>query len=198
MIRINLLPVRAERKKQTLRKQLITGVLVILLAVATCAYLEIMITGRIKKLNREIKRTRQQIAALKPVVDKINRYKKQQEEIKKKIEVINNLAATRLDPVYVLHDINRYKPDKLWLTKLDRKAGSLSIKGIAIDNETIVNFLNNLKNSAFLHHSELAFLKSTRINDLELKEFLINTTITSQASRETGGQDQDGKQAKGK
>ncbi len=198
MIRINLLPVRAERKKQTLRKQLIIGIAVILLAVVVCVYLEIMMTGKISRISRDISRTKKEIARLQPVVNKINKFKKQQEEIRKKIEVINNLAATRLDPVYVLHDINRYKPEKLWLTSLNRKAGSLSIKGIAIDNETIVNFLDNLKQSKFLHNSELAYLRATKIKDLELKEFLINTTIVSQAAAEGRDQASKSKQSKGK
>ncbi len=182
MIRINLLPVRAERKKQNLRKQLIIGISIIIMTLGVCGYLHFFMLAKINQVSRNLKRTQREIAALKPVIDKINRYKKQKKEITKKISIINNLAAARLEPVYTLYDLNQYKPDKLWFTQLNKKGSSLNIKGISIDNETIVNFLDNLKQSLPLQQSELIYLKSSKMQDLELKEFLINSTLTSIAA----------------
>ncbi len=178
MIRINLLPVRAERKKHSLQKQLAIGIATIVLAIAICGYAQFFLVTKINRVSRNLKRTQKEIAALKPVIDKINRYKQQKEEINKKITIIDNLDAARLDPVYTLYDLNQYKPDKLWFTQLSKKGSSLNIKGISIDNETIVNFLDNLKQSLPLRKSELVYLKSSKIQDLELKEFLINSMLT--------------------
>ncbi|HDJ28156.1 MAG TPA: hypothetical protein ENF28_02790, partial [Proteobacteria bacterium] len=91
MIRINLLPVRAERKKQSLHKQLAIGILTVVLVVAICGYIQFFMVTKINRVSRNLKRTQQQIAALKPVIDKINHYKQQKDEITKKITVINNL-----------------------------------------------------------------------------------------------------------
>ncbi|MCK4378784.1 MAG: PilN domain-containing protein, partial [Deltaproteobacteria bacterium] len=123
-------------------------------------------------------------------IDKINRYKQQKDEIAKKITVINNLDSARLEPIYILHDLNQYKPDKLWFTQLSRKGSNLNIKGISIDNETIVNFLDNLKQSLPLKQSELIYLKSQKIQDLNLKEFLINSMLTSVAATKTSSASQ--------
>jgi len=182
MIRINLLPVRAERKKQSQNKQLAIGIFTVVLVVAICGYIQFFIVAKINRVSRNLKRTQQQIATLKPVIDKINLYKQQKDEIAKKIAVINNLDSSRLEPVYTLYDLNQYKPDKLWFTQLSKKGLSLNIIGISIDNETIVNFLDNLKQSLPLKQSELIYLKSIKIQDLELKEFLINSTLTSVAA----------------
>jgi len=182
MIRINLLPVRAERKKHSLQKQLAIGIISIVLAVAICGYVHFFLIAKINRVSRNLKQTQKEIAALKPIIDKINHYKQQKEEISKKITIIDNLDAARLEPVYTLHDLNQYKPDKLWFTQLSKKASSLNIKGISIDNETIVNFLDNLKQSLPLKKSELVYLKSSKIQDLELKEFLINSMLTPVAA----------------
>jgi len=190
MIRINLLPVRAERKKQSLHKQLAIGILTIVLVVAIYGYIQFFMITKINRVSRNLKRTQQQIAALKPVIDKINRYKQQKDEITKKITVINNLDSARLEPIYILHDLNQYKPDKLWFTQLSRKGSSLNIKGISIDNETIVNFLDNLKQSLPLKQSELIYLKSHKIQDLDLKEFLINSMLTSVAATKSASASQ--------
>ena len=190
MIRINLLPVRAERKKQNLQNQLAIGIFTVILAVAICGYLQFFITAKINRVSRKLKSTQQEIKALKPVIDKINHYKQQKEEITRKIAVINKLDAARLAPIYVLHDLNQYKPDKLWFTQLSKKGTSLNIKGISIDNETIVSFLDNLKQSLPLKHSELIYLKSHKIQDLELKEFLINSMLISVAATKTSSKNQ--------
>lgn len=182
MIRINLLPVRAERKKQSLHKQLAVGIFTIVLVVATCGFIQFFMVKKINRISHKLKRTQQEIAALKPVIDKINHYKQQKDEINKKIAVINNLDAARLEPIYTLYDLNQYKPDKLWFTQLSKKGSSLNIKGISIDNETIVNFLDNLKQSRPLKQSELIYLKSSKIQGLELKEFLINSMLTTVAA----------------
>jgi type IV pilus assembly protein PilN len=183
MIRINLLPVRAERKKQSLQKQLAIGIGTIVLALAVCGYMHFFLTAKINRVSRNLKRTQREIAALKPVIDKINHYKQQKEAIAKKIAIIDNLASARLEPVYTLYDLNQYKPDKLWFTQLIKRGSSLNIKGVSIDNETIVNFLDNLKQSLPLKQSELVYLKSNKIQDLELKEFLINSTLTPVAAK---------------
>ncbi len=190
MIRINLLPVRAERKKQSLQRQLAIGIVTVVLVVAICGYIQFFMVTKISRISRNLKRTQQQIAALKPVIDKINRYKQQKDEIAKKITVINNLDSARLEPIYILHDLNQYKPDKLWFTQLSKKGSSLNIKGISIDNETIVNFLDNLKQSLPLKQSELIYLKSHKIQDLELKEFLINSMLTSVAATKSASASQ--------
>ncbi|MBN2332858.1 MAG: PilN domain-containing protein [Deltaproteobacteria bacterium] len=196
MIRINLLPVRAERKKQTLRNQMAIGIGIILLTLVVCGVAQVMISSKVKSVKAGLQRTQKQIAALQPVIDKIDQYKKQKEEISRKIEVINNLDSSRLLPVKTLHDINQYKPDKLWLTSLSRKNTLLEIKGIAIDNETIVEFLNNVKQSEQLQQSELVYLKSKALQDLELKEFMIKTLLPS--TKTTTPEEPATKQAKSK
>ncbi|NIA19794.1 MAG: hypothetical protein GWP07_05095 [Xanthomonadaceae bacterium] len=190
MIRINLLPVRAERKKHNLQNQLAIGIFTVILVVAVCGYIQFFMVTKINRVSRNLKRTQQEIAALKPVIDKINHYKQQKDEIAKKIAVIDNLDSARLEPIYTLHDLNQYKPDKLWFTQLNKKGSSLNIKGISIDNETIVNFLDNLKQSLPLKQSELIYLKSHKIQDLELKEFLINSMLTSVAATKTSSASQ--------
>ena len=190
MIKINLLPVRAERKKHNLQNQLAIGIFTAILVVVICGYIQFFIVSKISRVSRKLKRTQQEVAALKPVMDKINHYKQQKNEIAKKIAVINNLDSARLEPIYTLHDLNQYKPDKLWFTQLNKKGSSLNIKGISIDNETIVNFLDNLKQSLPLKQSELIYLKSHKIQDLDLKEFLINSMLTTVAATKSAGASQ--------
>ena len=124
-----------------------------------------------------MQRTEKKIKQLEPIIKKIEEYKKQKEEISKKIAVIIDLDRYRMAPVVILSDLNRQRPEKLWFTNLKESGQHLTISGVAIDNETIVNFLNNLKQSEPLKNADLTLLRSQKMEGLELKEFTIDCPL---------------------
>ena len=177
MIQINLLPVRAERRKEFIRKQLSIAALSIFFAIAVMGLLFLRLQGQLHNTESSLARTNKRIKQLAPVIKKIEAYKKQKEEISKKIAVIIDLDRYRLAPVVVLSDLNLQRPEKLWFSDLKENSRHLTISGIAVDNETIVTFLNNLKQSVPLHNSDLTLLRSQNIQKLELKKFTIDCTL---------------------
>lgn len=177
MIKINLLPIRAERRKEFIRKQLSIAALSIFFAIAVMGLLFLRIQGQMHATESSLARTNKKIKQLAPVLKKIEAYKKQKADISKKIAVIIDLDRYRLAPVVVLSDLNVQRPEKLWFTDLKENSRHLAISGVAVDNETIVTFLNNLKQSIPLHNSDLKLLRSQSIQKLELKKFTIDSTL---------------------
>ncbi len=177
MIHINLLPARAERRKELIRKQLSIAALTILFTVAAMGLLFYRVQSQYNQTQSTLQRTNKKIKQLEPVIKKIDQYKKQKEEISKKIAVIIDLDRYRLAPVVILSDLNRQRPEKLWFTNLKESSQHLTISGVAVDNETIVSFLNNLKLSAPLKNADLTLLRSQTIQDLKLKEFTISCSL---------------------
>ncbi len=181
MIKINLLPVRAERRKEFIRKQLSIAALAIFFAIAVMGLLFVRLQGQLNNAESSLARTNKKIRQLAPVIKKIETYKKQKDEISKKIAVIIDLDRYRLAPVVVLSDLNLQRPEKLWFTDLKENSRHLTISGVAIDNETIVTFLNNLKQSIPLQNSDLTLLRSQNIKKLELKKFTIDCPLNLDA-----------------
>ena len=177
MIQINLLPVRAERRKEFIRKQLSIAALTLLFTVTAIGLLYYRIQTQFNTTHSTLQRTNKKIKQLEPVIKKIDQYKKQKEEISKKIAVIIDLDRYRLAPVVILSDLNRQRPEKLWFTNLKESGQRLTISGVAVDNETIVTFLNNLKQSAPLKKADLTLLRSKKVQRLGLKEFTITCPI---------------------
>ena len=177
MIQINLLPVRAERRKEFIRKQLSIAALSIFFAIAVMGLLFFRMQGQLNKTESSLARTNKRIKQLGPVIKKIEAYKKQKAEISKKIAVIIDLDRYRVAPVVVLSDLNQQRPEKLWFTAIKENSRHLTINGVAIDNETIVTFLNNLKESIPLHNSDLTLLRSQNIQKLKLKKFTIDCPL---------------------
>ncbi len=177
MIQINLLPVRAERRKEFIRKQLSIAVLTLFCTIAVMILLFFRLQGQYNNTKTSLTSTNKKIKQLEPVLKKIELYKKQKAEISKKISVIIDLDRYRLAPVVVLADLNRQRPEKLWLTSIKEKSRHLTINGVAIDNETIVMFLNNLKHSTPLKNADLTLLRSQKIQGLDLKMFKIDCQL---------------------
>ncbi len=177
MIHINLLPVRAERRKEFIRKQLSIVGLTLLFTVAAIGLFYLRTQAYFNETKRTLQQTQKKIKQLEPIIKKVEILKKQKQEISKKISVIIDLDRNRLAPVVVLSDLNRQRPEKLWFTGLKESGKRLTISGVAVDNETIVDFLNNLKQSPTLKKADLKLLRSQKIKQLELKGFTINCPL---------------------
>jgi len=174
MIKINLLPVRAERRKEFIRKQLSIVALSIVCALAVMAFFFFRLQNHYNSTNSSLHRTNKEIKRLEPVIRKINAYKIQKDDISRKISIIIDLDRYRLAPVVVLSDLNQLRPEKLWFNSIKTKGKRLTISGVAVDNETIVTFLNSLKESVPLKEANLTLLRSRNIKALKLKAFTID------------------------
>jgi len=177
MIQINLLPVRAERRKEFIRRQLIIAGLSLFVAIVVMGLFYHRLQTRFAETKKELQLTNRRIKALEPVIRKIEEYKKQKAEISKKIAIIIDLDRRRPAPVIIFSDLNRLHPDKLWFTSLKQNGKNLTITGVAIDNETVVSFLNNLKKSKVLKNADLTMLRSQKVAKLTLKGFTINCPL---------------------
>jgi type IV pilus assembly protein PilN len=192
MIRINLLPYRAARKKENIRIQVnvFLGSLLILCGLIFLgnSYLK----GRVNGLKSEIATTREQVAKYQQINQEIAEIKKKLDVLNRKIEVINNLERDRKAPVRNLDEIYRLVVEKrMWYTQLEEKGNAIRISGIAIDNQTVADYMTRVERSEHFTNVRLAAIKQHKIqaNDLSLKQFDVNfdkkTATTSAAKGST-------------
>ena len=86
MIKINLLPFRAARKKENIRQQVTIFALSIILVLVILVVFQGSLSGKIKDLNKDISKTREQITIFKAKADKVEEIKKQLDTLEKKAE----------------------------------------------------------------------------------------------------------------
>jgi type IV pilus assembly protein PilN len=177
MIRINLLPFRAARKKENVRRQLSVFVLSLVL-------LFLVLLGGLTWSNRKLEQTATRLEETKTEVDRltkineeIKKYKKEISDNEKKIKVINRLEANRTEPVKLIDAMTALiVPNRMWFTAFDAKGNSVDIKGIAVDNKTVADFMTRLENSTFFSAVNLATVKQEKIRNLDMKRFHITCT----------------------
>jgi len=195
MIRINLLPFRAARKKENIRRQVSIVLLSIFLVILVMLYFNISLKNKIDALDAKVESTKKQIALVEKQAKKVDRIKKEFDKLKKKIRVIKNLETNRKASIRLLDNMTKMvvektsiseldesegkdiKPEKrLWFTSFSAKGNDINIKGIALDNKTVADFMTRLEVSEIYKNVNLKTLKQQKVNKLKLKSFEITCT----------------------
>lgn len=173
MIRINLLPFRAARKKENIRRQLSIFLLLLIIVTGGLYYYNVILNSQINELNGKINATRVALNAKKQQAAEVDRITKELEILKKKTEVIVNLALDRKEAVMLLDAMTRLIVDKrMWFTSMQAREGTVDVRGIALDNKTVADFMTLLEKSPHFDNVRLQSTKRHQIGDYDnLKSF---------------------------
>jgi type IV pilus assembly protein PilN len=177
MIRINLLPIRAEKKREILRQQGLIAIGIVLLIAAVIAGVHMTLASDISDLRQRIADRRAEIARLQAVIGEVREFRKKKRELEEKISVIAGLEERQRGPSQVLHELAVLVPEKLWIESLKDKGGSLSLEGVAIDNQTIAQFMTKLEASPWFEGVRLEVTKQVARGGASLKSFSVKAAI---------------------
>ena len=193
MIRINLLPFRAARKKENVRRQISVFLLSFALIIIAVVYWNIWLGNRITKLKVRNKDTITQIAKYDKINKEIAQIKKALSTLEQKIKVIETLEGSRKDAVIFMTSMtDLIVEERMWFTSLDAQGSKITIRGIALDERTIVDFMNNLEKTEGLYANvTLKTLTQQKIQGrMNLKSFdisLINASLNKDKKQDTAG-----------
>ena len=175
MIRINLLPVRAEQRRVSAKKEITLFALALggLLVILYSGHLAMLV--RISDAEERVDAVKTQIAGLKRDVVRIADFKSQTEVLEKKIGVIVQLQKQKIGPARMLDDLATILTDdkKVWLVSLEEKGGQLTLEGEAMEHENISDFQIALeRRSIFFKDIKLVYVdddKSGGVSHLKWK-----------------------------
>ncbi|MCW5198540.1 PilN domain-containing protein [Desulfobulbus sp. F4] len=169
MLRINLLPVKKIKQQAEAWRQLKMFGVVFIVLLAVLAFVVFYLTNRINALDVEIARLEQRQKELAEIKKQIDELKEKKKAVDDQTNLIKQVEQTSALTAHVLDEVANLVPnDRLWLVALNQSASSLTMNGVALDNQTVAEFLEKLK-------------KSPYINDDSVK--LANATLMSQAGR---------------
>ncbi len=175
MIRINLLPFRAARTKENIRRQISIFLLSLLLVTVTIIYSNTRLNSKMLDLNTRTEKITKELAKYTKINNEIKSIKKKLELLKKKTNIIKNLALSSEDAVRLLDAMTKMVVEKrMWLTMLETKGKTVNIKGVALDNKTVADFMTRLEDSKLFKKVELKTTKQQQFKKtINLKSFVI-------------------------
>ena len=178
MIKINLLLTRKE-KKAGVRKEVVILIVAVGLLLILLAALNWKIGKEKEDMVAQISETKKEIARYKSLAVEVTKAKEAQKVLQDKLNIINSLRKGKETPVRVLDEISVDKPEKLQLELMKKEGSKLAIEGIALDDETIVQFMTNLKKSKLFKNVDLIVSEQIEQNKIKLKKFILSCEIIS-------------------
>ena len=154
MIRINLLPFRAVRKKRKYPANKVSFFLLFSGLVAVALLLAHLYMGNwVNSLQAQTNQVDTEIKRYEEIGKQVDENKKRIEVINKKKNVINSLIKDRYKPVRLLGVLTEMIiTDQMWLTSLSTQGAGVRIKGVAMDETDCGRFYDESgKFGAFLY-----------------------------------------------
>ncbi|MFQ5585449.1 MAG: PilN domain-containing protein [Thermodesulfobacteriota bacterium] len=173
MIRINLLPVRAARKKETIRQQLSVAGLSLLLLFIIFGGVYWNRSNRLSEINADISKKEGEVRQLRKKVGELAKIKKQQKLVMEKLAKVEQLESKRKGPVKLFQQVSQAIPKKAWIESLKETKGGISIAGFAATEEVVADFMRGLEKFPELGRVELDILKKAKRGGVEMFAFTI-------------------------
>ena len=175
MIRINLLPFRAARKKENIRRQASIFALSLAFLLIILFYYNWSLGSKIDRLNDQITKTKTELAKYEKINKEIAAIKKKLSTLKNKMAVMESLEANRFEPSRLLDVMTQViVPKRMWFTNMSSKGSNVRIAGIALDNKTVADFMVRLEKSGLFSDVDLNTLKQQKMGKSNLKSFLVS------------------------
>ncbi|MBN1277660.1 MAG: PilN domain-containing protein [Deltaproteobacteria bacterium] len=168
MIKINLLPFRAARQKENIRRQISIYVLSVFFVLSAIGYFYFNINTKFDSLTNEKIRKTNELATYAQTTKRIKELENKKIQVGKKLDIIRGLEKKKAGPVQMLDEISTAVPkNKLWLTSLVEKGGILTLNGVAADNDVVALFMTNLEKAEHIHSVDLSSTQLKKIQDYE-------------------------------
>ena len=159
MIRINLLGSEAEQKTKGLKglslPELSVGAtqagmgalfVSVLVIIAVAWWYQ---SSQLSTLRGDLAVVQEERSRLQEVADGVDQLRERSDQLRQRLQVIVELKAKQTGPVMLLDQVSRNLTDGMWLTRLELERGEVTIRGAALSEASVVEFLSNLQGSQY-------------------------------------------------
>jgi len=172
MIRINLLPKDRIKKKTVPLKEIYLASLVLAILGIICSF--VWLQYQSNKYHQKIAKLETELKKYKTIEQKIIKIKKDKEEAIKKLVILSQLIKNSPEMIKNIHiTIKEIPAKRLYLTEYSYNENNITIKGNALDLETIAYYIDRLEKTKEFKNVELEGTNIKKVKDYKLTTFTI-------------------------
>ncbi|WP_045226677.1 PilN domain-containing protein [Methyloterricola oryzae] len=160
MARINLLPWRAELRKQQQKDFAAAIMLGLALTAAIFLLVRSHIGSQIEYQTQRNQFLQSEIAVLDGKIKEIQNLEAQKKKLLAKMEIIQQLQSSRPEIVHLFDEIARTVPEGVFLNDLTQSDKNLTINGFAQSNARVSAYMRSLEASPWLKDPVLTIIES--------------------------------------
>ncbi len=180
MIRVNLLPHRAEKRKARQVQFIVFSVISLVLAALVVGFVHVVISGQISHQEGRNQYLKEEIAVLDKQIEEIKKLREQIAALMERKKVVEGLQSTRSDVVHLLDQMLRILPEGVHLETLKQTGNKIDLVGYAQSNARISTLMRAIEDSPRLESPILVVIQATTANKMRMNEFTLNFNLSKQ------------------
>jgi type IV pilus assembly protein PilN len=178
MATINLLPWRAERRKQRQKEFLVmlgmTAAFAIVLAFGVVKYFDALIENQ----NARNSYLQNEIKALDGKIKEIDGLERQRAALLARKEVIEQLQANRSQMVHLFSELVKTLPDGVRLVSIKQAGQLLTLEGVAQSNARVSSYMRSLEKSGWMRNPDLSIIEAKGGDRSMPYQFILRVSLT--------------------
>ncbi|MCE9550080.1 MAG: PilN domain-containing protein [Betaproteobacteria bacterium] len=182
MIRINLLPHRAQKRKARQIQFYALSVITLILAAMLVGFVHIVITTQIEYQERRNRYLTDQIVLLDKQIAEIKHLKLEIAALMERKTVVEKLQSTRSDVVHLLDQMLNILPKSVYLKSIKQTGNKVNLVGFTQSNARVSTLMRSIESSPWLESPTLVQISAitANTNGPRLSEFTLNFNLTPQ------------------
>jgi type IV pilus assembly protein PilN len=180
MIRVNLLPHRAEKRKRREQQFAVLAGLAAVIGLAAAAGVWFFLDGQVEQQRRNVAYMKSEIDKLDKQIEEIRKIREETASLLAKKQVVEALQSNRSEPVQLLDQLLRQLPEGVYLKGVKQNGAKVNLVGYAQSNARVSTLMRNLGASPYLENPELVEIKavpSPTSPGSRINEFSMNISI---------------------
>lgn len=178
MAHVNLLPWRAERRKQREREFYMQLAAAFVVALGVLLIWYIWMNMRIDNQNERNAYLQTEIKQLDVRIAKIKDLEKVRQHLLARKQIIEQLQADRSQMVHLFDELVKTIPSSARLTALKQSGQSMSLDGVAQSNASVAEYMRNIEASQWMGHADLRKTENTHDATRMPYTFGLNVTLS--------------------
>ena len=178
MIRINLLPHRAEKRRARQIQFVAFSVISVVLGALLVGFVHVAIGTQISYQERRNEYLKQETEVLDRQIAEIKKLREQTDSLLARKNVVENLQSTRSDVVHLLDQMLRILPDGVYLRSLKQTGNGINLVGYAQSNARISTLMRAIEDSPWLDSPSLVVISATSANGVRVSQFTLTFNLT--------------------
>lgn len=189
MIKVNLIPEEQRRKARKVRFKrptlripkfdLVFSIVCLVLAIGLSWWLSNSAEKELQSLNDKIKDTQEQLKELNKEKEMVENIESRQKELREWISLVENLNKGRSLYFHLMDEINKIKPEYMWLVLFEENNMRFKLNGKTFSNHLISNFMDNLNASPYFADVKLDEITESPEKEHSVFGFQLSGTVVS-------------------
>ncbi len=182
MIRINLIPYRAERQQQQIMQHVTAFFAVVTVASLLALGAHTAASLQLASLKEDTMTAQKQNEVLKSKIGKIDNLANLRSDVEHKLKIVDRLQEGRFRSLKTLHAIAIVIPQNVWLDEIHDTGGDISLSGLGESNKAVASFMRKLDQSPLFTNVRLGEISRVMVNGLPVRRFSLKLARVDHAT----------------